>query len=279
MPIVLSGKQVAAAINEDVAKRASVLADAGKPATLALLRIGERSDDLSYERSAIKRAEALGIAIRKFELPADADDDAVLGAVKEINEDASIHGCLMFCPLPKHLNAQAIMDALLPEKDIDGIGSGSFAAIFSDRKGFAPCTAAACLAVLDYFGVETEGKRVVVVGRSLVIGKPVSMMLLRRNATVTICHSRSKNLSDITKEGDIVVCATGRAKAYGKEYFREGQVILDVGVNFDEQGNMCGDVDFDDVSDMDVSITPVPGGIGSVTTAILMQHVVEAAEA
>ena len=184
----------------------------------------------------------------------------------------------MFRPLPKGIDETALCNRLDARKDMDGIGLSSLAGIFAGTgQGYAPCTAQACIEICDYYNVPVQGKRVVVIGRSLVIGKPVSMLFLQRNATVTICHSRSENLAEITREADVVVCATGRAKAYDARYFSAGQTVIDVGINVDDQGNLCGDVDFDSVEPIVATITPVPRGVGSVTTALLMEHVVKAA--
>jgi len=274
----LTGKQVTAALAEEITTAVENLGGKGIKPTLALVRIGENPDDISYERTAIKRAETLGIAVSQVLLPAESSQTDVEDVIEAINNDEAIHGCLMFRPLPKHLDEQAICDLLASEKDIDGISSRSLASVFMDAaSGYPPCTAAACLEMLDFYDISLEGKEVVVIGRSLVIGKPVAMMLLKRNASVTICHSRTADLSEVTKRADIVICATGRARAYGAEFFSEGQVVLDVGINFDDGGNLCGDADFDQVEQVVKAITPVPGGIGGVTTQLLMKHVVEAA--
>ena len=185
----------------------------------------------------------------------------------------------MFRPLPGHLDEDLACEALDPAKDVDGIGRGALASVFVGRgAGFAPCTAAACIEVLDAYGIDLAGKKAVVVGRSLVVGRPMSMLLLERNATVTMCHTHTADLAATVRDADIVVFATGRAKAYGPECFRPGQTVLDVGINVDEEGNLCGDVDFDAVESIVDAITPVPRGIGGVTTSVLMKHVVEAAE-
>lgn len=275
----LAGKPVVEKIAEEIGGRVASLADKGIVCGLSLLRVGERPDDLSYERTAEKRAESLGIEVRKTVLDEGVSQAGIEAAIDEVNGDESIHGCLMFRPLPGDINEQAVCDALATEKDIDGISSAALAAVFMDRDfGFAPCTAAACMRVLDYYDVPLEGAHVVVVGRSLVIGKPIAMMLLRRNATVTLCHSRTKDLAAVMRAADIVVCATGRARMFKAECFSPDQVVLDVGINFDEAGKLCGDVDFDEVEPIVGAITPVPGGIGSVTTSVLMAHAVEAAE-
>ena len=277
MAVLLTGKEVSNAVKERVAEGVKTLAQSGITPTLAILRVGERPDDLSYERSAIKVAATLGIEVRSIVLPADATQEQIEAAIDGIN-DASIHGCLMFRPLPKGIDETALCNRLDARKDMDGIGLSSLAGIFAGTgQGYAPCTAQACIEICDYYNVPVQGKRVVVIGRSLVIGKPVSMLFLQRNATVTICHSRSENLAEITREADVVVCATGRAKAYDARYFSAGQTVIDVGINVDDQGNLCGDVDFDSVEPIVATITPVPRGVGSVTTALLMEHVVKAA--
>ena len=278
MAVLLTGKEVSNAVKERVAEGVKTLAQSGITPTLAILRVGERPDDLSYERSAIKVAATLGIEVRSIVLPADATQEQIEAAIDGINDDASIHGCLMFRPLPKGIDETALCNRLDARKDMDGIGLSSLAGIFAGTgQGYAPCTAQACIEICDYYNVPVQGKRVVVIGRSLVIGKPVSMLFLQRNATVTICHSRSENLAEITREADVVVCATGRAKAYDARYFSAGQTVIDVGINVDDQGNLCGDVDFDSVEPIVATITPVPSGVGSVTTALLMEHVVKAA--
>lgn len=275
----LAGKPVVEKIAEELGSRIGSLVERGVECGLALLRIGERPDDLSYERTAVKRAESLGIKLRRTVLEDGASQDEIEAAIDGINRDASAHGCLMFRPLPGDIDEQAVCDTLKTEKDIDGISSAALAAVFMDRDfGFAPCTAAACMRMLDFYGIPLEGAHVVVVGRSLVIGKPIAMMLLRRNATVTLCHSRTKDLASTMRAADIVVCATGRARMFGPDCFSPGQTVLDVGINFDDDGNLCGDVDFDAVEPIVGAITPVPGGVGSVTTSVLMAHAVEAAE-
>lgn len=279
MADLLLGKPVADAMAADIVARAKALTASGKQPTLAIVRVGERSDDLTYERSAMKRADACGIAVKQFVLPADASTDDVLAAVATVNSDDSIHGCLLFRPLPEGIDEQAVCNALDPAKDIDGITRGSLATLFAGTgEGFAPCTAAACIDILDHYGINPQGKKAVVLGRSLVIGKPVALMLLARNATVTVCHSRTQDLASAVRDADIVVCATGRARAYGADLFAPGQTVLDVGINFDDEGNLCGDADFDAVESVVSAITPVPRGVGSVTTVAMLRNVVIAAE-
>ena len=201
----------------------------------------------------------------------------LLDCVRALNEDGSVHGVLILRPLPPHIDDRAVCRALAPEKDVDGITEYSMAGLYSCKKvGFAPCTAEACIDMLDHYGVELAGKRAVVVGRSFVVGKPVAMMLLERDATVTVCHTKTKNLAALCREAEILVVAIGHGKMIGREYLSPGQVIVDIGINFDENGKMCGDVDYEAASETAKAVTPVPGGIGKVTTAVLAKHVVEA---
>lgn len=279
MADLLLGKPVADAMAADIVARAKALTASGKQPTLVIVRVGERPDDLTYERSAMKRADACGIAVKQFVLPVDASTDDVLATVATVNSDDSIHGCLLFRPLPEGIDEQAVCNALDPAKDIDGITRGSLATLLAGTgEGFAPCTAAACIDILDHYGIDPQGKKAVVLGRSLVIGKPVALMLLARNATVTVCHSRTQDLASAVRDADIVVCATGRARAYGADLFAPGQTVLDVGINFDDEGNLCGDADFDAVESVVSAITPVPRGVGSVTTVAMLRNVVIAAE-
>lgn len=279
IPHLLGSKPVIEAMEQDLGPRVELLRARGVVPTLAIVRVGSKPDDISYERTAIKRAEALNIEVRVFEFEADVSYDLLAGNIKFINEDPSIHGCLMFRPLPEFLDEKALCDLLAPHKDVDGISSAALAGVFTDDPdALPPATAEACIKVLNHYGIGLEGKHVVVVGRSLVIGKPVSMMLLRHNASVTICHSRTADLARVTSAADIVICATGRAKAYGAQYFSPHQVVLDVGINFDAEGHLCGDVDFAEVEPLVAAITPVPGGIGGVTTLCTMEHTVWAAE-
>lgn len=280
MATLLTGKPVVERLAADLAPRIDALARVGVEPTLAIVRMGARPDDLSYERTARKRADALGIAVRPIALDEFAPQEALEAALHEVDHDADVHGCLLFRPLPSFVDEARVCELLAPEKDVDGITLASLAAVFTDgHRGFPPSTAAACVELLEHYGVPLAGKHVAVVGRSLVVGKPLSMMLLRRNASITVCHSRTENLAGICRSADVVVCATGRARAFGAEYFAPGQTVLDVGINFDAQGNLCGDVDFDAVEPVVAALTPVPGGLGTVTTSVTMAHTVAAAEA
>ncbi len=280
MAELLKGAPVAAALTESLIPRTAVLKREGILPCLAILRVGERADDLAYECGALKRCEKIGIAVRKFVLPADVPQALLMETIDSINRDNGIHGCLMFRPLPKHLDEKTACAALDPGKDIDGITAGSMAKIYSGTgTGFAPCTAQSCMELLRYYGKDISGKRVAVIGRSLVIGRPVAMLLMAANGTVTVCHTGTQNLPEVTRSADIVVVAVGKAEAIGCEFFREGQIVLDVGISWSEQKQkLVGDVDFDRVEPLVSAISPVPAGIGSVTTAVLCKHLLEAAE-
>ena len=280
MAELLKGMPVANAITEELVGRVANLKERGVTPTLAIVRVGERDDDLSYERGAPKRCDAVGIAVRKYVLDAACTQDELMGVIAEVNDDQAIHGCLMFRPLPKTLDEAAACAALDPAKDVDCITGGSLFGVFANRSvGFPPCTAEACIQLLDHYGYELTGANVTVVGRSLVIGKPVSMMLQARNATVTMCHTRTRDLAAECRKAEVLVVAAGHIGTVGADAVSAGQTVIDVGINWDEAaGKLCGDVAFDEVEPLVGAITPVPGGVGSVTTAVLAKHVVEAAE-
>lgn len=280
MAEILKGKPVADAICSGLAPRIEALKAQGVLPTLAIVRVGEREDDLSYERGATKRCESLGIGLEKLVLSADCSQQELMDAIAQANATPGIHGCLMFRPLPPHLDEESACAALDPAKDVDGITEGSLFGVFANRPvGFPPCTADACMRLLAHYGYELEGANVTVVGRSLVIGKPVSMMLQAANATVTMCHTRTRDLPAACRAADILVVAAGHMGTVGVDAVRGGQVVVDVGINWDEgAGKLAGDVAFDEVEPVVSAITPVPGGVGSVTTAVLASHVVEAAE-
>ena len=274
----LLGKEVTAALNEKIKANVAALQEKGITPTLGIVRVGEREDDLSYERGAVKRCETLGVACEKFLLPADVSQERLMEVIDQVNADDRIHGVLIFRPLPKHLDEAAVIRALAPEKDVDGITDGSMVGVFAGTdQGFPPCTPQACMEILDHYGIDCTGKRAGVVGRSLVVGKPAAMMLLKKNATVTVCHTRTVDMPSVVKEADIVIVAAGRAGVVTADYVSPGQIVIDVGINVNEEGKLCGDVAFDQVESIVDAITPVPGGVGSVTTSVLVGHVVEAA--
>ena len=279
MAMILKGAPVVAAMNEANAIRCEALKAKGITPTLAVVRVGAREDDLSYERGVMTRCGKVGVAVRQYLLPADAAQEQLLEVIAGINADPAIHGCLLFRPLPKQFDDRTIRAALSPEKDIDGITDGSLAGVFTNTAiGYPPCTAQACLEILRYYNLPLSGKRAVVVGRSLVVGKPAAMMLDRQNATVTLCNSRTQNLPALCKEADILVVAMGKMGFIGGDCLREGQVVVDVGIHVNAEGKLCGDVRFAEAEPVVGAITPVPGGVGTVTTSVLVSHVVDAAE-
>ena len=290
MASILKGAPVVAAMNERNAALCEQLKAKGVVPTLAVVRVGAREDDLSYERGVMTRCGKVGVEVKQYLLPADAAQDDLLKVIAEINADDAIHGCLLFRPLPKHLKADTdeICNRLDPKKDIDCMTDLSNAGVFEGRAdlGFAPCTPAACMEILDYYGIDCKGKNAVVIGRSLVVGKPAAMMLMAKNATVTVCHTKTVNTAEICRNADILVSAAGVLGSLTKDFVRPGQIVIDVSINWDANkpnakgglGAIAGDAVFDEVEPIVEAITPVPGGVGSVTTSVLMKHVIEAAE-
>ncbi|MCI5758941.1 MAG: bifunctional 5,10-methylene-tetrahydrofolate dehydrogenase/5,10-methylene-tetrahydrofolate cyclohydrolase [Eubacterium sp.] len=275
----LLGKEVNADLNQQIIDRVNALKEKGVVPTLGIIRVGEKDADLSYERGATKRCEKLGVEYKKFVFPENVSQEELMGAIDQVNKDSSIHGVLIFRPLPKTLDEKAVIAALDPEKDIDGITDGSMVGVYTgQKKGFPPCTAQAVMEILRHYQVDLKGKKAVVIGRSLVIGKPVAMMLLKQNATVTICHTKTKDMAAEAREADVLVVAAGHRDVVDDTFVRPGQIVIDVGINVNDEGKLCGDVSYDKVEPIVDAITPVPGGVGSVTTSVLVSHVVEAAE-
>lgn len=280
MAELLKGAPVAVRLTEEAASRSAALSARGVVPTLCLIRVGERADDLSCERGLLKRAASAGVDVRKVVLDATCSQGELMAAVAFANADPAVHGILMFRTLPASLEEAAACEAIAPEKDVDCLTSASLAGVFAGSgEGYAPCTAGAVMHLLDAAGVPLEGARVTVVGRSLVVGRPVAMMLQAANATVTMCHSKTRDLARACREAGVLVVACGRARMVGADCVRPGQVVIDVGIIWDEgAGRLVGDVDFDVVEPIAGAVTPVPGGVGSLTTAVLMTHVVQAAE-
>lgn len=279
MAEILRGSPAADAIIDDLILRTEKLKARRIKPCLAILRVGENESDKSYERGASKRCARIGIELKNIVLPADCTQAELLDTIDRINEDTTIHGCLMFRPLPQQLNEAEACARLAPTKDVDGMTAASLSKIFTGTgEGYSPCTAQACIEILDYYGYELKGKNAAVIGRSLVIGRPVSMLLMQRNATVTICHSRTQDMASICRGADILVVATGKSGMIDESYVNQNQVIIDVGINVNADGSIRGDVNFESVADKVHAISPVPGGVGTVTTAVLCKHVIEAAE-
>ena len=273
MAEIWKGAPVAAALSETVAAEAAALQERGVVPTLAILRVGERDDDLAYERGAMKRCEKVGVAVKNVVLPVDVDSETFFAALNDLNTDPAVHGILMFRPLPKQLDGEKARRLLAPEK-VDGCTDGSLAGVFTNTPlGFPPCTAQAAMEILRYYGVDPKGKRVAVIGRSLVIGRPVAMMLMHANATVTVCHTRTVDVPSITREADILVAASGQMESVGAEYLRPGQIVIDVGIGWNEaKQKLCGDLRAEEAEPLAAALTPVPGGVGSVTSAVLCKH-------
>ena len=284
----LLGKEVNEALVASLQNRTAALREKGVTPTLGIIRLGENPSDLSYEKGATKRAEEVGVAVKNYILPETATKEEVLAVIDQVNADDSVHGVLMFRPLPKHLKADQdeICNRLAPKKDVDSMTHMSNAGVFEGQDlGYAPCTPAACMEILDHYGIDCKGKKAVVIGRSLVVGKPAAMMLMAKNATVTVCHTRTVDPAAICREADIIISAAGVLNSLTKDFVNEGQIVIDVSMNWNPEkitskgkGGMCGDAIFDEVEPIVGAITPVPGGVGAVTTSVLMKHVVEAAE-
>lgn len=277
MSNVLKGKPVADKISEGLTQEVEVLKEKGITPKLAILRVGARGDDLAYEKGALSRCAKIGIDTEVKEFPEDITQEDFIEALRKTNGDPSIHGILIFRPLPKQLNEDVIKYEIAAEKDIDCLSPINAAKLLEgDDTGFPPCTPMAVIEILKHYEVQMEGKKAVVLGRSMVVGKPAALLLLKENATVTICHSRTKELSSVTKEGDILVAAIGKDRFVKEDFIKEGAVVIDVGINVDSEGNMYGDVDFEGCKEKAGMITPVPAGVGSVTTSILAKHVLKA---
>ena len=267
----LLGKEVNTALEEKIRNNTALLLKKGIHPILGMIRVGEEAGDIAYERSACRRCEALGIGYERKILPKEVSQEELLKVIDEMNHNNLIHGVILFRPLPKHLDQDVIENALDPEKDADCMTDASMSGVFTGKQvGFPPCTPQACMEILDHYQIDCTGKNVVVIGRSDVVGKPAAMMLIRKNATVTVCHTKTKDIPSITRKADIILVAAGRAGMIGAEYVSPGQIVIDVGINCDAQGRLCGDVDYETAEPIVGAITPVPGGVGGVTTTVLI---------
>lgn len=277
MADVLKGSVVAKEIKEKIKRDVEELSKVNRVPTLAIVRLGNNPSDISYEKSIIKNCNSVGIDAKVYELELNTTTERLVELIEELNSDSSISGILVFRPLPKHIDEEIIRNTISVKKDIDCMHPWNLEKIFEgDISGFAPCTPKAAMEIIKYYGIPLEGKNVVIVNRSMVVGKPLTMMLLKENATVTICHSKTKDLHTLTNNADIVVVALGTARFFDEKYFNEKSIVIDVGVSEDKNGNISGDVDYEKVEPIVDKITPVPGGVGSVTTSILLSHVVYA---
>lgn len=272
----LRGKKVSDGIKEYVSKELETLSFVPK---LAIVRVGENPDDMSYERGATKKLKSFGLDVASYVFPQDISDEDFKKAFKNINEDDEVTGILLLRPLPRTINEKDIENMIDPKKDLDGISPINIAKVFAgDTTGFSPCTSEAVIEVLKAYDIELTGKRVTVVGRSMVVGKPVSMLLLKENATVTMTHTRTVDLKKTCSDAEIVIAAAGRAKMLNSDYCGQDAVMIDVGINVDENGKLCGDVDYATLDGKASAATPVPGGVGTITTAVLAKHLIQAAK-
>lgn len=278
MAKLLTGAPVAEALTAQIQEGVKRLRRFGPVPTLAILRVGERPADLSYERQTQRQCEAAGIGIKRYLLPENAPRAELLRTVEAVNRDPAVHGCLLFRPLADKDTEREACALLDPAKDVDGVGSGALGAVFTGQgAGYPPCTAQACMEILRHYRIPLAGRHAVVIGRSLVVGRPVSMLLQRENATVTMCHSKTERLPDLCRQADILIAAAGQMGMVDASFLRPGQIVLDVGIHRDSLGKLRGDVDFAAAEGVVEAVTPVPGGVGKVTSAVLTRHVFEAA--
>lgn len=279
MSEILKGKPVADSISSDVKTEAEQLALKGIAPKLAIIRVGDKPEDISYEQSAIRRMDICGIKTDVCVLDKNTSTIDLLNLIQQKNNDSSIHGILMFQPLPSHIDSSVIKNAIIQQKDVDCINPLSSAKMYlEDKNSFVPATPGAVMEILNYYQIPLEGKNVTVLGRSMVVGKPLSMMLLNKNATVTICHSRTKNIAHICKRADIIISCIGKAGFVTNDFVNENSVVIDVGINMNNENKICGDVDFNEVANIARAITPVPGGVGGVTTSVLARNIIKAAK-
>lgn len=278
MSIVMKGADVVAAMKESLLRDVELLSRRNITPQLAIVRVGARPDDLAYERGAQKRMESVGVRCTVFEFPETIDQLSFEREFRAVNDDPDVHGILLFRPLPGQLGEDSVRAVIDPGKDVDCMCPVNMAKLFAgDESGFAPCTPEAVMKVLHYYGIDLTGKRVTLVGRSMVVGKPLAMLLLRQHATVTICHTRTVDLAGTCRGAEVLIAAAGKARMIGADCVADGAVVVDVGINVDAEGRLCGDVDYDAVAPRASFITLVPGGIGTVTSSVLAGHIVRAA--
>lgn len=275
---IIDGKKLAKEIQEKVTREVAELVKEGKKPGLAVVLVGDNQASRTYVRNKQKRTEEAGMKSVLIELPENVTEEKLLSVVEELNEDKTIHGILVQLPLPEHISEEKVIDTISYDKDVDGFHPVNVGNLFIGKDSFVPCTPAGIIELIKSTGTQIEGKRAVVIGRSNIVGKPVAQLLLIENATVTIAHSRTKDLPQVAKEADILVVATGLAKFVKKDYIKPGAVIIDVGMDRDENNKLCGDVDFDDVVEEAGFITPVPGGVGPMTITMLLANTLKAAK-
>ena len=275
---LLLGTTVAKDKTEQLREKVEELHKQGIKPKLVMMRVGDKADDLAYQRSALSRMEKVNILSEVQEFPNDVTEEVFLRQLEENNQNDEVHGILIFLPLPKHLDLKKVKECISPDKDIDAISPINIARLMNAEECFVPCTPKAVMELLSYYNIPLQGKHVVVIGRSMVVGKPVSMLLLNENATVTMTHSKTTNLQELTKRADIIVCALGKSKFLTEEHVSSHSIVIDVGINVDETGALTGDADTEQILPIVKAITPVPRGVGSVTTVMLAKQVIESAE-
>ncbi|MEG0752059.1 MAG: tetrahydrofolate dehydrogenase/cyclohydrolase catalytic domain-containing protein [Oscillospiraceae bacterium] len=279
MALILYGKEVAAALIERSRDESDRLCQIGCPPKLTIVRAGDDAADAAYERGIYRACERAGVIVSTHCTPFGASQRELTETLRSLSADRAVHGILLMRPLPRGFDERISRDAIAPEKDVDGVTDRSLSGVFTGSgEGFAPCTAMACVQLLEHYGIKIAGKNVVVIGRSLVVGRPVSMLLLARDATVTVCHTKTANIAEICSSADIIIAAAGREGLIGRNCMSSGQTIVDCGINVNCGGKLCGDVDFEAASEIALAASPVPGGVGTVTAAVLASHVVEAAQ-
>ena len=276
MAKLIDGKQISKDIKDELKEEVASLATQGRKCCLAVIQVGNDPASSVYVGNKKKACAYIGIESLSYELPEETTEEELLGIIDKLNNDVNVHGILCQLPLPKHINEDHVIKAISPKKDVDGFHPQNVGALVIGEQGFVSCTPAGIIQLLKRSNIEIDGKRCVVVGRSNIVGKPMSLLMLRENATVTVCHSHTKNLEEICKEADILIVAIGKPQFIGKEYVKDGAVVIDVGIHRDENNKLCGDVKFDEVESVASYITPVPGGVGPMTIAMLMHNCVEA---
>lgn len=276
---LIKGDEAAEEIKQNTSRKAAELSSKGVLPTLAVIRFGSRPDDISYQKGIEKRCGEAGAAVRVFEFKEDISQEKFMEQFLRINDDETVHGIIILRPFPDGIKEKAVAKAIDPEKDVDGMSDENLMKVFrGDEDCFAPCTAEAVVRLLEHEGIPLVGKRVVIIGRSLVVGKPLSMLLLNKDATVTICHSKTRDIKSISAQADILICAAGKRGMVNCDFIKQGAVVVDVGINVDEDGRLCGDVDAESAKKHAAMLTPVPGGVGSVTSWLVVEHVIKAAE-
>lgn len=279
MAKLINGKQISTDIKEELKEKVAKLKEQGKKCCLAVIQVGKDPASSVYVENKKKACAYIGIESLAFELPEETTEEELLSMIQKLNQDETVHGILCQLPLPKQIDEDKVIAAISPQKDVDGFHTQNVGSLVVGQSGFVSCTPAGIVQLMKRSGIEMEGKHCVVVGRSNIVGKPMALLMLQENATVTICHSRTKNLKEICKNADILIIAIGKPQFIDADYIKEGAVVIDVGIHRDENNKLCGDVQFDEVEPHASYITPVPGGVGPMTIAMLMNNCVEAMEA